>query len=114
MSTIELGYDPYDLDVRLSWGGGWYVKLTLKPTAELPDGFAVGTQVFLEWHVTTDSTIAPLFTWPAVISGGLATFEQSPATVQAVLTSIAKIARLHYVDPVGREYVWGGGKWRKV
>lgn len=109
---ITLGFEPYDLKVVLAWGGGWYVELRVLPTV-LPDGFPAGTAVYLEWHTSSDDTASPFVTWNAVVAGGSATFDKTPADVHSVLAAGASIARLHYTDENGHVFVWAGGRFQR-
>jgi hypothetical protein len=100
---IVLGSVPDTLVVQLAYGADFL------QTLQAPSAWDDGVSIELHFSANPDAAVAS-FTWPATISGALATWDVVAATAALVLNAGAMYARLVYTDASGDVMVWAAGR----
>lgn len=98
--TIQLGTIPENLRVHLAADADFVASMT-STTGTWP-----GTGVTLELIDPMGTVVA---SWPATISGAVASWDVDAAEVAPVVAAGVRTARLHYTDSAGSDLLWARG-----
>lgn len=108
MARLKFGWDPLELTVVLSWGGGW-----TQAFQRLDKPFDDGDRVLMRFYVTDDDASTPVAEWEATLSAATGLWDQTPDDVLTVLHAEARVVRVHLIPASAptKPVVWATGDY---